>query len=129
MVARTGTHCACRGHAQGLPKKGTWVVGGAQGHGEGRGGATGEGTTSEGGGREGASRRGAGPGTRRATAGRGGGESPGDAREEERGCAGREEESERERGRAHLGDPNLAITVTESPRAQRGREGVAAREN
>jgi hypothetical protein len=37
-------------------------------------------------------------------------------------------------GRAHLGDPNPAITVTKSPRAQGGRErcgreAVAAREN
>jgi hypothetical protein len=47
---------------------------------------------------------------------------------------GKERGRERERGRAHLRDPNLAITVTKSPRAQRGRErgggeGVAAREN
>jgi hypothetical protein len=35
----------------------------------------------------------------------------------------RERERERERGRgAHLGDPNPVITVTKSPRAQRGRE-------
>jgi hypothetical protein len=40
---------------------------------------------------------------------------------------------ERERGRAHLEDPNPAITVTKSPRAQGGRErggreGVVVRE-
>jgi hypothetical protein len=34
----------------------------------------------------------------------------------------REGEGEGERGRAHLGDPNLVITVTKSPRAQGGRE-------
>jgi hypothetical protein len=47
---------------------------------------------------------------------------------------GREREGGRERGRAHLRDPYPAITVTKSPRAQRGRErggreGVAAWEN
>jgi hypothetical protein len=34
----------------------------------------------------------------------------------------REREGERERGRAHLGDPNPVITISKSPRAQRGRE-------
>jgi hypothetical protein len=34
----------------------------------------------------------------------------------------RKREREGERGRAHLGDPNPAITVTESPSAQGGRE-------
>jgi hypothetical protein len=33
-----------------------------------------------------------------------------------------EGEGEREGGRAHLGDPNPAITVTKSPRAEGGRE-------
>jgi hypothetical protein len=35
---------------------------------------------------------------------------------------GREREREREGGRAHLGDPNTAITITGAPRAQGRRE-------
>jgi hypothetical protein len=46
----------------------------------------------------------------------------------------REGEREGEGRGAHLGDPNPAITITKSPRAQRGRERgggeeVATREN
>jgi hypothetical protein len=47
-------------------------------------------------------------------------------RKEGKGEEGEEREREREggigEGRSHLGDPNPAITVTKSPRAQRGRE-------
>jgi hypothetical protein len=39
-----------------------------------------------------------------------------------RGAGGAARGRERERGRAHLGDPNPAITITKSPRAQEGRD-------
>jgi hypothetical protein len=57
------------------------------------------------------------PGAEQGGGGRGQGHAEGS-----RGRRVGERERGRDRGRAHLGDPNLAITVTKSPQAQGGRE-------
>jgi hypothetical protein len=125
MVARGGTCCACRGHAQGAQGKGVGLLGACRATGTGAGaplgghdrrggrGPRGRGTAAgweepagEGYDHRGRARDAEGGASHRGRALR---EPPGDAREEERGHAGREEgrerEREKERGRERESSP------------------------
>jgi hypothetical protein len=139
--SRAGTRCACRGRAQwprrgtALPRAGATCRGGdgrsqgartatgrgAEGAawgGEGAGGAAPEGRDDHAAGAGSHTHGQATPPGARTRGGRRGAHKEGKGRKRKR-----ERERERERGRgAHLGDPNPVITVTKSPRAQRGRE-------